>query len=76
MDFWASSEGQLFIGVSVGLIAVGAAYFLFSSKKPKGLHFNGGSSLGVAPCYGPSINFNSPYQDHGSAIVAYGVRKV
>ncbi|KAL6509005.1 NADH-cytochrome b5 reductase [Orobanche gracilis] len=35
MDFWASSEGQLFIGVSVGLIAVGAAYFLFSSKKPK-----------------------------------------
>ncbi|KAK4415362.1 NADH--cytochrome reductase 1 [Sesamum alatum] len=35
MDFLATSEGQLVVGVAVGLIAIGAAYFLFSSKKPK-----------------------------------------
>ncbi|KAK6151426.1 hypothetical protein DH2020_014061 [Rehmannia glutinosa] len=35
MDLLATSEGQLFIGVAVGLIAVGGAYVLFSSKKPK-----------------------------------------
>ncbi|GFP91093.1 NADH--cytochrome b5 reductase 1 [Phtheirospermum japonicum] len=35
MDFWASSEGQLFVTVAVGLIAVGAAYFLFPKKKSK-----------------------------------------
>ncbi|GFP99617.1 NADH--cytochrome b5 reductase 1 [Phtheirospermum japonicum] len=35
MDFLATSEGQLFVGVAVGLIAIGVAYFLFSSKKPK-----------------------------------------
>ncbi|KAL3632670.1 NADH-cytochrome b5 reductase [Castilleja foliolosa] len=35
MDILATSEGQLFIGVAVGLIAIAAAYFLFSSKKPK-----------------------------------------
>ncbi|PIN06471.1 NADH-cytochrome b-5 reductase [Handroanthus impetiginosus] len=35
MEFLATSEGQLFVGVAVGLVAVGAAYFLFSSKKPK-----------------------------------------
>ncbi|KAK6159042.1 hypothetical protein DH2020_006356 [Rehmannia glutinosa] len=35
MDFLATSEGQLFVGVAVGLIAVGAAYLLFSSNKPK-----------------------------------------
>lgn len=37
MDFLATSEGQLLVGVAVGLVAIGAAYFLFSSKKPKGL---------------------------------------
>lgn len=36
MDFLATSEGQLFVAVAVGLVAVGAAYVLFSSKKPKG----------------------------------------
>ncbi|KAI3444202.1 hypothetical protein Pfo_000867 [Paulownia fortunei] len=35
MDFLATSEGQLFVGVAAGLIAIGAAYFLFSSTKPK-----------------------------------------
>ncbi|KAG8367740.1 hypothetical protein BUALT_Bualt16G0104300 [Buddleja alternifolia] len=35
MDFLSSSEGQLLISVSVGLIAVGTAYYLLSSKKPK-----------------------------------------
>ncbi|KAL2465827.1 NADH--cytochrome b5 reductase 1 [Abeliophyllum distichum] len=36
MEFLETSEGQLYIGVGVGLIAVGvAAYFLFSSTKPK-----------------------------------------
>ncbi|KAK4404622.1 NADH--cytochrome reductase 1 [Sesamum angolense] len=35
MDFLATSEGQLIVGVAVGLIAIGAAYFLLSSKKPK-----------------------------------------
>ncbi|KAL3841075.1 hypothetical protein ACJIZ3_025666 [Penstemon smallii] len=35
MDFLATSEGQLFIAVAVGLVAVGAAYVLFSPKKPK-----------------------------------------
>ncbi|KAK4392589.1 putative lysophospholipase BODYGUARD 4 [Sesamum angolense] len=35
MDFLATSEGQLAVGVAVGLVAVGAAYVLFSSKKPK-----------------------------------------
>ncbi|KAL7093097.1 hypothetical protein ACP275_11G022000 [Erythranthe tilingii] len=35
MDFLATSNGQLFVGVTVGLIAVGAAYILLSSKKPK-----------------------------------------
>ncbi|XP_022863670.1 NADH--cytochrome b5 reductase 1-like isoform X2 [Olea europaea var. sylvestris] len=36
MEFLETSEGQLYIGVAVGLIAVSAAaYFLFSSKKPK-----------------------------------------
>ncbi|KAL2526546.1 NADH--cytochrome b5 reductase 1 [Abeliophyllum distichum] len=36
MDFLQTSEGQLFVGVAVGLVAVGAAaYFLFSSKKTK-----------------------------------------
>ncbi|KAL7138162.1 hypothetical protein ABFS83_10G145300 [Erythranthe nasuta] len=35
MDFLATSEGQLFVGVAVALVAVGAVYFLFSSKKPK-----------------------------------------
>ncbi|KAL3637028.1 NADH-cytochrome b5 reductase [Castilleja foliolosa] len=35
MEFLATSEGQLFVGVAVGLVAIGAAYFLFSSKKPK-----------------------------------------
>ncbi|CAI9787467.1 unnamed protein product [Fraxinus pennsylvanica] len=36
MEFLETSEGQLYIGVAVGLIAVcAAAYFLFSSKKPK-----------------------------------------
>ncbi|KAL2482936.1 NADH--Cytochrome [Forsythia ovata] len=36
MEFLETSEGQLYIGVAVGLIAFGvAAYFLFSSKKPK-----------------------------------------
>ncbi|GER52591.1 NADH:cytochrome B5 reductase 1 [Striga asiatica] len=37
MDFLATSEGQLFVGVAVGLIAIVAAYFLLSSKKPKAL---------------------------------------
>lgn len=36
MDFLATYEGQLSVGVAVGLIAVAAAYILFSSKKPKG----------------------------------------
>ncbi|XP_057787266.1 NADH--cytochrome b5 reductase 1-like [Salvia miltiorrhiza] len=35
MDFLATSEGQLVVGVAVGLVAIAAAYFLFSSKKPK-----------------------------------------
>ncbi|CAI9757084.1 unnamed protein product [Fraxinus pennsylvanica] len=36
MDFWQTSDGQLYVGVSIGLVVVGAvAYFLFSSKKPK-----------------------------------------
>ncbi|XP_075492243.1 NADH--cytochrome b5 reductase 1-like [Primulina tabacum] len=35
MDFLATSEGQLFVGVAVGLVAVGVAYFLLSPKKPK-----------------------------------------
>ncbi|KAK4431983.1 NADH--cytochrome reductase 1 [Sesamum alatum] len=35
MNFLATSEGQLAVGVAVGLVAVGAAYVLFSSKKPK-----------------------------------------
>ncbi|XP_022868217.1 NADH--cytochrome b5 reductase 1-like [Olea europaea var. sylvestris] len=36
MEFLETPEGQLYIGVAVGLIAVcAAAYFLFSSKKPK-----------------------------------------
>ncbi|CAI9765720.1 unnamed protein product [Fraxinus pennsylvanica] len=36
MDFLQTSEGRLFVGVAVGLVAVGAsAYFIFSSKKPK-----------------------------------------
>ncbi|KAL3623914.1 NADH-cytochrome b5 reductase [Castilleja foliolosa] len=35
MDFLASTEGQFFVTVAVGLIAVGAAYFLFSNKKSK-----------------------------------------
>lgn len=38
MDFLQTSEGRLFVGVAVGLVAVGAsAYFIFSSKKSKGL---------------------------------------
>lgn len=36
MDFLGTPEGQLFIAVAVGLVAVGAAYYMFSSKKPKG----------------------------------------
>ncbi|XP_022846195.1 NADH--cytochrome b5 reductase 1-like isoform X2 [Olea europaea var. sylvestris] len=36
MDFLQTSEGRLFVGVAVGLVAVGAsAYFIFSSKKSK-----------------------------------------
>ncbi|KAG6413130.1 hypothetical protein SASPL_125832 [Salvia splendens] len=35
MDFLGTPEGQLFIAVAVGLVGVGAAYFLLSSKKPK-----------------------------------------
>ncbi|XP_051150134.1 NADH--cytochrome b5 reductase 1 [Andrographis paniculata] len=35
MDFLATSEGQLAVGVAVALVAVGVAYFAFSSKKPK-----------------------------------------
>ncbi|KAL3819594.1 hypothetical protein ACJIZ3_005499 [Penstemon smallii] len=35
MDFLATSESQLFVAVAVGIVAVGAAYFLFSSKKPR-----------------------------------------
>ncbi|XP_073305218.1 NADH--cytochrome b5 reductase 1-like [Primulina huaijiensis] len=35
MDLLATSEGQLFVGVAVGLVAVGVAYFLLSPKKPK-----------------------------------------
>ncbi|PIN08084.1 NADH-cytochrome b-5 reductase [Handroanthus impetiginosus] len=35
MDFLATSEGQLIVGVTVGLIAIGIAYVLFSPKKPK-----------------------------------------
>lgn len=39
MEFLATAEGRLAVGVAVGLVAIGAAYFLFSSKKPKGLFF-------------------------------------
>ena len=39
MEFLGTPEGQLFIAVAVGLVGVGAAYFLLSSKKPKGFHF-------------------------------------
>ncbi|XP_073316733.1 NADH--cytochrome b5 reductase 1-like [Primulina huaijiensis] len=35
MDFLATSEGQLCVGVAVGLVAVGVAYFLLSPKEPK-----------------------------------------
>lgn len=35
MDFLATSEGQLAVGVAVALVAVATAYFLISSKKPK-----------------------------------------
>ncbi|KAL8489037.1 hypothetical protein ACS0TY_024616 [Phlomoides rotata] len=35
MDFLATSEGKLFVGVAVGFVAIGAVYFLFSPKKPK-----------------------------------------
>ncbi|CAI9754773.1 unnamed protein product [Fraxinus pennsylvanica] len=36
MEFLETSQGRLYIGVAVGLIAVGAAaYVMFSSKKPK-----------------------------------------
>ncbi|XP_073150129.1 NADH--cytochrome b5 reductase 1 [Henckelia pumila] len=35
MNFLATSEGQLFVGVAVGLVAIGVAYFLLSPKKPK-----------------------------------------
>ncbi|XP_057767346.1 NADH--cytochrome b5 reductase 1-like [Salvia miltiorrhiza] len=34
-DFLGTPEGQLFLAVAVGLVGVGAAYFLLSSKKPK-----------------------------------------
>ncbi|XP_042003549.1 NADH--cytochrome b5 reductase 1-like [Salvia splendens] len=35
MDFLATSEGQLVVGVAVGVIAIAAAYFFLSSNKPK-----------------------------------------
>ncbi|XP_073014741.1 NADH--cytochrome b5 reductase 1-like [Primulina eburnea] len=35
MDFLATSEGQLCVGVAVGLVVVGVAYFLLSPKEPK-----------------------------------------
>ena len=41
MEFLGTPGGQLSIAVAVGLVGVGvgAAYFLLSSKKPKGFHF-------------------------------------
>lgn len=53
MDFLATYESQLSVGVAVGLIAVAAAYILFSSKKPKGsLYYTFASvcGFGIVAC--------------------------
>ncbi|KAE9599681.1 putative cytochrome-b5 reductase [Lupinus albus] len=40
MDFLHTPEIQIFVGVAVAVVAVGVgAFYLYSSKKPKGLFF-------------------------------------